>query len=232
MTSAHAGRTARRFRAASRMSFFLALQSGRHLAIARPLSRWSPDRRTPRPGRARPGHAEIPPVRFDVGTNGPRIQFSSTTDSYRFLVNDRWQEVPHDLRRPPALVGRGVARRLQASGSPVKVAIDKFCVGLVPPGETAPTTKLSSTLVLLLLHRPKVFHHRYPSWCRVKLAIPMRYGTGYGISAGWSPAPTAREAGALRSADACFLTAAPTATTCAGLSLRLKHAAREVPHRR
>ncbi len=64
-------------------------------------------------------------------------------------------------------------------GSPVKVAIDKFCVGLVPAGETAPEHEafIHAGSGYYYTDRKLFITGTHPA-VRVKPAIPMRYGTG------------------------------------------------------
>lgn len=119
---------------------------------------------------------------WDAGTNAPSHNFVYDFDSYRFLVNDRWREVlAHD--HTGQTISGSVAELADAflRGAPVKVAIRKFGVGLVPPGETAPEHEafIHAGSCYYYTDRKLFVTGTHPA-VRVKPAIPLRYG-----SKGW-----------------------------------------------
>ncbi|MDO8358948.1 MAG: hypothetical protein Q7T08_02780 [Devosia sp.] len=166
------------------MSFFLYNQDGTQ-AIARPYL-------DGHPATAEPGNSPLDDTSkmpryhqfasFDAGTNAPSSNFVFDFDSYRFMVNDRWREVlSHDHTGRP--ISGSVDALVDAfmRGSPVKVAIRSFCVGLVPPGESAPDHEafIHAGSCYYYTDRKLFITGTHPA-VRVKPAIPLRYG-----SRGW-----------------------------------------------
>lgn len=164
------------------MSFFLYNQDGTQ-AIARPYLDGQPPTGKPgsypvEPDPTMPKYHQFD--NFDVGTNGPSHNFVYDFDSFRYMVNDRWREVlAHDYEGRPKSGSIDALNDAFMRGSPVKVAIDKFCVGLVPRGETAPEHEA-------FIHAGSCYYYTdkklfitgtHPA-VRVKPAIPMRYSTG------------------------------------------------------
>ncbi len=128
---------------------------------------------------------------WDAGTNAPSHNFVYDFDSYRFIVNDRWREVlAHDYEGRPTVGSLDALVEAFMRGSPVKVAISKFCVGLVPQGESAPEHEA-------FIHCGSCYHYTdrklfvtgtHPA-VRVKPAIPLRY-TSRGWDFSWLVART------------------------------------------
>ena len=120
------------------MSFFLYNQDGQQ-AIARPYldgSRASPTRGA----SGLEDHLEMPRYHqfdnWDMGTNAPSSNFVYDFDEYRFLVNDRWQEVL--AHSADGTVERGSISELAdafETGSPVKLGIRNLCADLVEGGD-------------------------------------------------------------------------------------------------
>lgn len=164
------------------MSFFLYNQDGTQ-AIARPYLDGQPPRADRGPSPV-PDQPEMPRYHqfdsFDAGTNAPSHNFVYDFDSYRFLVNDRWREVLSHTHTGEPISG-SVDELVDAfmRGSPVKVAIRKFCVGLVPPGETAPDHEafIHAGSCYYYTDRKLFITGTHPA-VRVKPAIPLRYGSG------------------------------------------------------
>ena len=163
------------------MSFFLYNQDGTQ-AIARPYLDGQPPT-----GKLGPAPLErlgdMPKYHqfdnLDVGTNAPSHNFVYDFDSYRFLVNDRWHEVlSHDYDGRPRSGSVEALNDAFMRGSPVKVAISKFCVGLVPPGETAPEHEafIHAGSCYYYTDRKLFITGTHPA-VRVKPAIPLRYGS-------------------------------------------------------
>lgn len=164
------------------MSFFLYNQDGTQ-AIARPYL----DGQPATGARGTSPFADIPDVpryhqfdNFDAGTNAPSHNFVYDFDSYRFMVNDRWREVlSHDYN------GETISGSIEAltdaflRGAPVKVAIKKFSVGLVPDGETAPENEafIHAGSCYYYTDRKLFLTGTHPA-VRVKPAIPLRYSSG------------------------------------------------------
>ena len=163
------------------MSFFLYNQDGTQ-AIARPYL----DGQRPTAG---PGPSPVDAMpdmpryhqfdNFDAGTNAPSHNCVYDFEYYQFLVNDRWREVlSHDYTGRPTSGSVEALNEAFLRGSPVKVAISKFAVGLVPAGETAPEHEA-------FIHAGSCYYYTdkklfitgtHPA-VRVKPAIPLRYGT-------------------------------------------------------
>jgi hypothetical protein len=117
---------------------------------------------------------------WDAGTNAPSHNFVYDFDSYRFLVNDRWREVlAHDYEGRPSSGSVDALVDAFMRGSPVKVAIGKFCVGLVPQGETAPQHEafIHCGSCYYYTDRKLFITGTHPA-VRVKPAIPLRYTSG------------------------------------------------------
>lgn len=164
------------------MSFFLYNQDGTQ-AIARPYLDGLPPTAAPGPSPVEP-QPDMPRYHqfdnFDAGTNAPSHNFVYDFDHYSFLVNDRWREVlAHDHTGRPSSGSLAALTDAFLRGSPVKVAIAKFCVGLVPPGETAPEHEafIHAGSCYYYTDRKLFITGTHPA-VRVKPAIPLRYGTG------------------------------------------------------
>lgn len=164
------------------MSFFLYNQDGTQ-AIARPYLDGQPPtgKRGPSP---LDDMSDMPRYHqfdsFDAGTNAPSSNFVYDFDSYRFMVNDRWREVlAHDHTGRPTSGSVQALNEAFLRGSPVKVAISKFGVGLVPSGEAAPEHEA-------FIHCGSCYYYTdkklfitgtHPA-VRIKPAIPLRYESG------------------------------------------------------
>lgn len=116
------------------MSFFLYNQDG-HQAIARP---YLDGARVSRPPGASEidDHSSMPRYHqfdnWDKDTNAPSSNFVYDFDEYRFLVNDRWQEIL--AHSADGTIERGSLSALAhafAIGSPVKIGILNLCADLV-----------------------------------------------------------------------------------------------------
>ncbi|MBX3012799.1 MAG: hypothetical protein KF832_14885 [Caldilineaceae bacterium] len=170
------------------MSFFLYNQDGQQ-AIARPYLDG-----LPKTGEMGPAplddHSAMPRYHqldnWDAGTNAPSSNFIYAFDSYRFLVNDRWQEVLSHAADGTVLAG-SVTDLADAflAGLPVKVGIRNLCADLVPAGEPALEHEV-------LIHagscyyytEQKLFMTGTHPLVRVRPAIPLRYGSR-GWDFGW-----------------------------------------------
>jgi len=166
------------------MSFFLYNQDGTQ-AIARPYLDGQPATGTV---GASPldDFGDMPKYHqfdsWDAGTNAPSHNFVYDFDSYRFLVNDRWTEVlAHDYEGRSRSGSVEALRDAFLRGSPVKVAISKFCAGLLAPGETGPEHEafFHCGSAYYYTDRRHFITGTHPA-VRVKPAIPLRYG-----SKGW-----------------------------------------------
>lgn len=166
------------------MSFFMYNQDGQQ-AIARPYLDGAPVRGALGPSPLDDHSAMLryhQHDNWDAATNAPSSNFIYDFDSYRFLVNDRWQEVLSHAADGSVLAG-AVTDLAEAFGQglPVKLGIRGLCADLTPAGEPA------------LDH--EVFIHAGSCYCytaqqlfmtgthplvRVRPAIPLRY-----VSRGW-----------------------------------------------
>ena len=175
------------------MSFFLYNQDGTQ-AIARPFLDGQPAT-----GAIGPSPADDLPDMpkyhqydsWDAGTNAPSHNFVYDFDSYRFLVNDRWREVlSHDYDGRPKSGSIEALNDAFMRGSPVKVAISKFCVGLLAPGETGPEHEafIHCGSGYFYTDRKLFITGTHPA-VRVKPAIPLRY-TSKGWDFSWLVART------------------------------------------
>ena len=116
------------------MSFFLYNQDAQQ-AIARPYLDGTPPSNSPGASEIQ-DHSQMPKYHqfdsYDNGTNAPSSNFIYDFDEYRFLVNDRWQEVLSHAA--DGNVERGSISALAdafATGSPVKLGIRNLCADLV-----------------------------------------------------------------------------------------------------
>lgn len=120
------------------MSFFLYNQDGQQ-AIARPYL--DGGRASPTRGASElEDYSEMPRYHqfdnWDKGTNAPSSNFVYDFDEYRFLINDRWQEVL--AHTADGTVERGSISELAdafETGSPVKLGIRNLCADLVEGGD-------------------------------------------------------------------------------------------------
>jgi hypothetical protein len=164
------------------MSFFLYNQDGTQ-AIARPYLDGQPPTGTRGPSPL-DDMSDMPRYHqfdsFDAGTNAPSSNFVYDFDSYRFMVNDRWREVlAHDHTGRPTFGSVEALNEAFLRGAPVKVAISKFGVGLVPPGETAPEHEafIHCGSCYYYTDRKLFITGTHPA-VRIKPAIPLRYESG------------------------------------------------------
>ncbi len=115
------------------MSFFLYNQDGRQ-AIARPYLDGAPAGGAPGSSPL-DDHSDMPRYHqhdsWDAGTNAPSSNFIYDFDIYRFLVNDRWQEVLSHAADGTVLDGSVAALSAAfARGCPIKLGIRGLCADL------------------------------------------------------------------------------------------------------
>lgn len=170
-----------RFGGRASMSFFMYNEDGRQ-AVARPYLEEEmivPKVETDEPVYQGPGCDETKwheGGRYDEDTNAPCNNFIYDFYSYKFLVNDDWEEVlSHDAE---GNILSGDPRKLDEASSPgkeLKVAIRGVCDGLWGEEnmmdhelfiQTGPHYFYSETGYMVAETRPFV---------RIKPAIPMRY---------------------------------------------------------
>lgn len=166
------------------MSFFLYNQDG-HQAIARPyLDGLSSN------GELGPSplddHSAMPRYHqhdsWDAATNAPSSNFIYDFDSYRFLVNDRWQELLSHAADGSVVAG-SVTDLADAfrQGLPVKLGIRGLCADLTPAGETTIDHEVFIHAGSCYYYTErKLFMTGTHPLVRVRPAIPLRY-----VSRGW-----------------------------------------------
>ena len=164
------------------MSFFLYNQDGRQ-AIARPYLDGAPAGGAP--GRSPlDDHSDMPRYHqhdsWDAGTNAPSSNFMYDFDIYRFLVNDRWQEVLSHAANGTVLDGSLAA--LSAAfvrGCPIKLGIRGLCADLAddPSGALDHEVFVHAGASYDYTGRGLFMTGTHPL-VRIRPAIPLRYTSG------------------------------------------------------
>ncbi len=162
------------------MSFFLYNQDGSQ-AIARPYLDGGPISGTLGPAPL-DDHTAMPRYHqhdsWDAGTNAPSSDCIYDFDSYRFLVNDRWQEVLAHAADGSVLAG-SVTDLADAFGQglPVKLGIRGLCADLTPEGESTPDHEVfvHAGSCYYYTERQLFMTGTHPL-VRIRPAIPLRYG--------------------------------------------------------
>lgn len=163
------------------MSFFLYNQDGSQ-AIARPYLDGGPINGSLGPAPL-DDHTAMPRYHqhdsWDAGTNAPSSNFIYDFDSYRFLVNDRWQEVLSHAADGSVLAG-SVTDLADAFGQglPVKLGIRGLCADLTSEGEVAPDHEVfvHAGSCYYYTERQLFMTGTHPL-VRIRPAIPLRYGS-------------------------------------------------------
>lgn len=170
------------------MSFFMYNQDGQQ-AIARPYLDGPPVQGEPGSSPVA-DHSAMPRYHqqdsWDAETNAPSSNFIYDFDSYRFLVNDRWQEVLAHAADGSVVTG-SVTDLADAfrQGLPIKVGIRGLCADLTPPGEPLLDHEV-------FIHAGSCYYYTERNLfmtgthplVRVRPAIPLRYGSR-GWDFGW-----------------------------------------------
>jgi hypothetical protein len=162
------------------MSFFIYNQDAQQ-AIARPFLDGQPATGAKGPAPL-DDHSAMPRYHqidgWDAGTNAPSSNFVYEFDSYRFLVNDRWQEAyAHDA------AGRAISGRLDAltdgfrAGRAIKVAIGGLCDDLAGPGGTRTHEVLVHAGSCYYYTDSRLFLTGTHPVVRVRPDIPLRYSS-------------------------------------------------------
>lgn len=166
------------------MSFFMYNQDGQQ-AIARPYLDGTPVSGEPGPSPL-DDHSTMPRYHqhdsWDGATNAPSSNFIYDFDSYRFLVNDRWQEVLAHAADGSVLAG-SVTDLADAfeQGLPVKLGIRGLCADRAPTGETPLDHEVFIHAGSCYYYtEQKLFMTGTHPLVRVRPAIPLRY-----VSRGW-----------------------------------------------
>jgi len=163
------------------MSFFLYNQDGSQ-AIARPYLDGGPISGALGPAPL-DDHTAMPRYHqhdsWDAGTNAPSSNFIYDFDSYRFLVNDRWQEVLSHAADGRVLAG-SVTDLADAFGQglPVKLGIRGLCADLTREGERVPEHEVfvHAGSCYYYTERQLFMTGTHPL-VRIRPAIPLRYGS-------------------------------------------------------
>jgi hypothetical protein len=175
------------------MSFFLYNQDGQQ-AIARPYldGKTATGERGPAP---LDDHSAMPRYHqhdsWDAGTNAPSSNFIYDFDVYRFLVNDRWQELLAHAADGTVLAGSLAAlTEAFAQGSPIKLGIRGLCADLAedPAGAIDHEVFVHAGSSYQYTERGLFMTGTHPL-VRVRPAIPLRYTSG-GWDFGWLMART------------------------------------------
>ena len=114
---------------------------------------------------------------WDAGTNAPSSNFVYAFDHYRFLVNDRWQEVLAHTADGSVQSGSVAAlAEAFAEGRPVKLGIRGLCADLAEPGaETLDHELFVHAGACYYYTERKLFMTGTHPLVRVRPAIPLRY---------------------------------------------------------
>lgn len=172
----------------SSMSFFLYNQDGSQ-AIARPYLDGHPPTAEPGPSPL-DDHSSMPRYyqedSWDAGTNAPSSNFVYAFDGYRFLVNDRWQEVLSHGADGSVLAG-SVADLATAfvEGCAIKLGVRGLCADLAEDPETAIDHELFVHAGSCYYYtEQRLFMTGTHPMVRVRPAVPLRY-TSRGWDFGW-----------------------------------------------
>lgn len=114
---------------------------------------------------------------FDEESNAPSSNFIYDFFSYRFMVNDKWEEICSVDADGNVLSGS--PRDIEAAsldGCELKVGIDGVCDSLAGP--CIPHTVFVQTGPHYFYHREGVMVTETRPFVRVKPAIPLQYGSG------------------------------------------------------
>jgi hypothetical protein len=170
------------------MSFFLYNQDGQQ-AIARPYLDGAPASATFGPAPL-DDHSDMPRYHqhdsWDASTNAPSSNFIYDFDIYRFLVNDRWQEVLSHAADGTVLAGSPAAlTEAFAQGHAIKLGIRGLCADLAGDSSSAIDHEV-------FVHAGSSYHYTerglfmtgtHPL-VRVRPSVPLRY-TSRGWDFGW-----------------------------------------------
>ena len=172
----------------SSMSFFLYNQDGTQ-AIARPYLDGRPPTAEPGPSPL-DDHRSMPRYyqedSWDAGTNAPSSNFVYAFDGYRFLVNDRWQEVLSHGADGSVLAGSvSDLADAFAEGCAIKLGVRGLCADLAEDPETAIDHELFIHAGSCYYYtEQRLFMTGTHPMVRVRPAIPLRY-TSRGWDFGW-----------------------------------------------
>lgn len=163
------------------MSFFMYNQDGQQ-AIARPYLD-GPPAKGEAGAAAIDNHSAMPRYHqqdsWDATTNAPSSNFVYNFDRYRFLVNDRWQEVLSHAADGSVISGSvSDLADAFAQGCPVKLGISGLCTDLTPAGETTFDHEVFIHAGSCYYYtEQKLFMTGTHPLVRVRPAIPLRYAS-------------------------------------------------------
>lgn len=168
------------------MSFFVYNEDGTQ-AIARPFLDGQPATGAPGPSPL-DALADMPKYHqsdaWDAETNAPSHNFVYDFDSFRYLVNDRWQEVLSHDADGHALSGSVEAlAEAFVLGQPVKVAIRGFCDDLADGPAPDHEVFVHGGSCYYYTDQRLFITGTHPG-VRLTPQVPMRYGSG-GWDFGW-----------------------------------------------
>jgi len=166
------------------MSFFLYNQDGLQ-AVARPYLDGQPAKGAPGPSPL-DDFTEMPRYhqfdKWDGETAAPSQNFVYEFETYRFLVDDRWQEVlRHDEAGVPLSGSVQELARAVDAGQDVKVAVTGLCSDLAAPEDPPlPHQVIAPTVARYHYTEQGLFLAATEPVVRVRPAVPLRY-----VSRGW-----------------------------------------------